>query len=744
MPALSAAHAIGLVRRAAARRAARLRVLDAARDDAVAQHRQAAVDALDKSAARYRLLFEASPLPMWVYDLETLQFLAVNQAAVVQYGWSRDEFLDLTLQDIRPAADMGALRVDVREAPAGLKQASEWRHRTRSGRLIDVVITSHPLEFDGRAARLVLVTDVTDRKGAEAALRRSEARYRALAQHASDVTLVVDVEAGVDVGTDARVRDVSPSVRSHYGHAPDALVGRPLADVLHPEDVAPVGRALAALRLRPDTAATVRHRLRHADGAWRQAETIAVDLRGEPAVGGIVLTTRDVTERAALEAELAYQAYHDALTGLANRAKFRVEVARVLDAAVEGAHDPATVAVLLLDLDGFKRVNDSAGHAIGDALLVQVAERLRHATRGCDLVARLGGDEFAVLLADVHADVDLAHVADRIVGALARPFPVDGTSCVVGVSVGVARGAGGVLVDALLRNADLALYDAKARGKGRHAFFDPSMHAVAVERVALEAALREALDRGEFRVVYQPIVDLRDGRVVGAEALVRWQHRERGLVSPAAFIPLAEETGLIVPLGRWVLDEACREAAGWNAAPGVDAAGGVHVAVNVSGRQLARPEFVDEVAAALAATGLAPGRLTLELTESTVIHEPDLARERLTALKQLGVRLAIDDFGTGYSALSYLQQFPIDVLKIDKSFVDRVAAGGQAAALAGAIVALGQALSLRTVAEGVERADQQHALATMGCALGQGYLFARPLAPEAVAALLAGGARDVA
>ena len=453
--------------------------------------------------------------------------------------------------------------------------------------------------------------------------------------------------------------------------------------------------------------------------------------------------------------DLAHRAYHDPLTGLANRARFQERIAEALagTATPAGAgrrEDGAAVAVLLIDLDGFKLVNDTAGHAVGDVLLQVVAERLLNATRGSDLVARLGGDEFAVLLTNVRGDVDATVVAERIVVALGRPVPVHGTTVVVGTSVGIARGghntptraggeAGGDGLapgDALLRDADLALYQAKAHGRGQYVMFEPGMHAAVVERLELEGALRRGLEREEFCVEYQPIIDLASGTLSGVEALVRWQHPTRGRVSPAEFIPLAEETGLIIPLGRWVLEEACRQGAAWAArADGAEGAA-FSISVNVSGRQLGRPEFVGEVEAALEASGLDPARLTLELTESTIITHPEIARTRLIDLKVLGVRLAIDDFGTGYSALSYLRQFPIDVLKIDKSFVDPIAGAGRPVALAAAIVALGDALGLRTVAEGVESAAQAEALARMGCPLAQGFHFSRPVTPAALTAWL--------
>ncbi|GJG86645.1 hypothetical protein tb265_18260 [Gemmatimonadetes bacterium T265] len=485
--------------------------------------------------------------------------------------------------------------------------------------------------------------------------------------------------------------------------------------------------------------------------------TAAARMPGEFALLGATMNEA-AASLATLRAELTHQAYHDALTGLANRAQFRARAARALDAAAaEGC--PQRIAVLVLDLDGFKNVNDSLGHAAGDRLLVEVAGRLLGATRGSDTVARLGGDEFAVLLEHVRDDADAVVVAERIVAVLGAPVPLAGAAtghAFVGASVGIARvgqGAGPTSdVDALLRDADAAMYRAKGRGKGQHAVFEPSMHAAAVARLALESELRHALQEGPqgggpaapgggtgLCLVYQPVVDVESGRATGVEALVRWRHPRHGLLAPAEFLDVAEETGLVIPLGRWVLGEACRRGTRWQAAQraaGVPAGGLLGVAVNVSSRQLHDPGFVADVEAALRDAPLEPGTLTLELTEHTVVRHPEAVRERLHELRALGARIAVDDFGTGYSALGYLRQFPVDVLKIDKSFVDGIARGGSEAALARTIVALGDALELRCVAEGVETAEQRAALRALGCPLAQGYHFARPLAPEAVDALV--------
>jgi len=450
----------------------------------------------------------------------------------------------------------------------------------------------------------------------------------------------------------------------------------------------------------------------------------------------------DATARQALEAELARRISRDALTGLPNRARFGDAVARALAGAPDGG---GLLAVLVLDLDNFRTVNDSLGHGTGDHLLVLAAERLTRATRVQDIVARLGGDEFAVLI-EAAADVAaVAAVAGRITAAFADPFSLGGTAVCATASVGIAiaprprAGAAPTTTpEALLRDADAAMYRAKADGKGRVALFEPAMHAAVLVRLQLEADLRCAVDRQEFTLVYQPIVRLETRALAGLESLVRWRHPERGMLGPAAFIPAAEDTGLIVPLGRWVLQEACRQLREWQRVYEADAP--TWVTVNVSGRQLhgadGGGQLVADVRAALDASGLAPAALVLEITESTAMQHTDATLATLAALKALGVRLAIDDFGTGYSSLAYLERFPLDVIKIDKSFVDRVTVAEKGPVLARAIVALGDALGLRTVAEGIECAEQADALRALGCRFGQGFLFARPLVPAEVEDLL--------
>jgi diguanylate cyclase (GGDEF)-like protein len=452
-------------------------------------------------------------------------------------------------------------------------------------------------------------------------------------------------------------------------------------------------------------------------------DNVGTNLLREPVVGGLVLNTRDVTEQSVIKLQYMHQAFHDPLTDLANRSLFLYQVGHAL---ARHARLGQPVTVLFLDLDNFKTVNDSLGHAEGDRLLVEAARRLAVCARASDLIARLGGDEFAVLLEDAESEDDVLVFANRIGEALSRPFILAGKEVFVNASIGIARSTRGEGSDELVRNADVAMYVAKTRGKGQHVLFEPQMHQAALERLVVEADLRRAIEHDEFFLQYQPIVQLATGDVIGAEALVRWKSRDRGTVPPGVFSPIAEETGLIVPIGRWVLRRACREAQRWTCERDFPC----RITVNLSGRQLQDAQIVDDVRAALEESQLDPELLVLEITESMLMHNTELSMQRLVALKELGVSLAIDDFGTGYSSLSYLQRYPIDILKIDKAFVEVIDQGGEGPVLAQAIVALGETLRMRTVAEGIETEAQRGALLRLGCELGQGYLFAPPLDAE--------------
>ncbi len=429
--------------------------------------------------------------------------------------------------------------------------------------------------------------------------------------------------------------------------------------------------------------------------------------------------------------QLARQAFRDPLTSLPNRALFMDRLAHALTRTERRGEQ---LAVLFLDLDRFKVVNDSLGHGVGDQLLIGVSQRLAGCLRPEDTIARLGGDEFAILLEDVKDDKGPTSVADRLTGELQQPFVVEGREVVITVSIGIAMStARRMTPEDILRDADLAMYHAKGKGKARYEVFDKSMNAPAKERMDLELDLRNAVARGEFVLHYQPVVELPTGRITEVEALVRWKHPQRGLLFPADFVGLSEETGLIVPLGRWVLHEACRQTRQWQlAAPATKLA----ISVNLSARQLQQPGLVDEIGAALRETRLDAGALRLEITETVVMHDAPTTLAKLEALKALGVQLAIDDFGTGYSSLGYLKRFPVDTLKIDRSFVKGIGRDVEDSAIVRAVITVAKSLGLSVTAEGIETADQLDQLRTLGCDHGQGYFFAKPMTSDRVPALL--------
>lgn len=574
------------------------------------------------------------------------------------------------------------------------------------------------------------------RLASEEAVRQNEARFQSLVQHSSDVISIVD--------RTTTLHFVSPAVTRVFGYTAEELEGTKLTALLREEDVARVQAAISGPALgSKDVSPPLELRLRHRDGRWLTVEVVATNLLHEPTVRGIVINARDVSERKVLEAQLTHQAFHDPLTGLANRALFSDRVSHALERGDRGAE---CLAVLFLDLDNFKTINDSLGHAAGDRLLVTVASRLKQCVRASDTVARLGGDEFALLIENAAGDMSATAAADRITAALREPFTIEGKEMFVSASIGIAiasagTGTGAETAAALLRNADMAMYTAKAQGHGGYQAFEQHMHWEAVDRLELEADLRRAVERDELTLMYQPIVALDTGCIVGAEALVRWLHPRRGILYPAQFIPAAEEMGVITQIGDWVLREACRHAAAWTARLGADAP--FAVTVNVSGHQLRDARLVETVRSALTNAGLRPNALVLEITESAFMRGTQATMERLTALKALGVRLAIDDFGTGYSSLSYLQRFPIDILKIAKPFVDDLTAdadGSTRPALARAIIALAQTLGLRTIAEGIEARSQGAALVALGCELGQGYFYSMPLIFEQAHHLIVGRA----
>jgi diguanylate cyclase (GGDEF)-like protein/PAS domain S-box-containing protein len=508
------------------------------------------------------------------------------------------------------------------------------------------------------------------------------------------------------------------------GHAPEDVIGTRFDRLLERGDV---GRVLRLLEHGPADAdgavQALECTLRHRDGSTRQFEILHTNLLEDEHVRGIVLNGRDVSERKAFEQQLSHQAFHDPVTGLANRALF---VERVRHAVARSRRDGSGLAVVFLDLDDFKTINDSLGHAAGDQVLLEVAKRLNEEIRASDTAARFGGDEFALLLEGIDSAAEATDTAERILGSLLTPLGVEHKELEIRSSLGIAMQDGGTPVDAdeLIRNADAAMYIAKREGKGAFRLFEPEMHAGVLERLELRAELQRAITTGQLELHYQPVVRLGDGTVAGVEALVRWRHPERGLIAPDTFIPLAEEMGLIVPIGRWVLREGCRQALEFQRQLEHDPP--LRMSINLSVKQLERSDVVGDVRDALEACGLAPGCLTLEMTESVMMTDTDGVIGRLEELRALGVNLAMDDFGTGYSSLSYLSRLPVDTLKMDRSFL-RAGASPHAAGLATAVVALGRTLGLEIVTEGIEHAEQWRAMRDLGCQLGQGYFFGAPM-----------------
>ncbi len=588
----------------------------------------------------------------------------------------------------------------------------EGRFIKPSGETIWFRGVSNPRQLETEIVFDGILLDITGKKRVEQALRDSEERFRAIVQHAWDVIVTLDMRMHINY--------VSSRIQSMLGYEPDELLGKPALELIHASDLPQVQVAFAGMLARSSPGAPTEFRFRHRRGYWTEVEAVATNLSEYPGVRGILVVVRDVSERKQVEERIHHLAYHDSLTGLPNRALLTEQATLILALT---ARRKSSLALLFCDLDYFKDINDSLGHVVGDLLLMQVANQLKRALRNTDTLARLGGDEFIVLLPELERD-GATQVADKILTVLREPVVLGDHRFALTGSIGISLYPDdGANFQELLKNADTAMYQAKQDGRNAFRFYNPAMHAASLERLELMSALRKAIQTGQLRTYFQPKVCLADGRVVGAEALVRWQHPEQGLILPGRFIPVAENNDLIVAIGNWVLEDTCRQLAAWRAA-GLPR---LSVAVNLAAQHFRESNLVQELEKLLERYELPHAALELELTESTILDTGSETMNTLRELKRLGFNLAIDDFGTGYSSLAYLKNLPIDSLKIDRSFVRDLTTNPDDRAISAIIVTLGHSLGLVVVAEGVETEQQRVILLQQGCDFAQGYLFSPPL-----------------
>jgi diguanylate cyclase (GGDEF)-like protein/PAS domain S-box-containing protein len=679
--------------------------------------------ALQKSEERYREVFEASPMPMWASDNESLAIVEVNQAAIEHYGYSRAEFLRMSVRELWDPAERAGYGANMEERMRNGNVRVLRRHRTRDGRPIDVEVNARRLIVDGRPVWLTLVNDITDRRRAEAALRESEEQFRQLANNIPQAFWITNL--GLRETT-----YISPAAASLTGRPLDELYRNPKALItsVHEEDRR---RVYEARKTALDGGYDQTYRVVKPDGTIRWVHDRGFPVRDASGrahrIAGIA---EDITDRKAAEERLMHLAHYDVLTNLPNRVLFYDRLGQTL---AQAKRNQWIVGVLFIDIDRFKNVNDTLGHAVGDKLLQQVAERLKRSVRAGDAVGRLGGDEFAIMLSNLTSAQDASHVAQKIMASFDDPFKLEGADFYVTSSIGVTLYPDdSVEQEALIKNADAAMYRAKELGRNTFQFYKSEMNARALEVLSMESSLRRALDRDEFILHFQPKAGVAEGGIVGVEALLRWRHPERGLVSPADFMPVLEETGLIVPVGDWVLKAVCRQIKAWQRA-GIRV---VPVAVNLSPREFAAKDLRKTVMRVLGEHGVEPSLLELEITEGSLMVNTGEVVATLEALGQLGIGISIDDFGTGYSSLSYLKRFPLDALKIDRSFVKDITTDTDDATITRAVISMAHSLGLKVIAEGVETESQLAFLASHACDEIQGYYFARPLPADECGAWL--------
>ncbi len=685
--------------------------------------RKPAEDALRRSEREYRALFENAHDGILIANPEDETVLDANQSACAIYGCARADLIGLPLH--RLWCDPGVELARVREALRGNLGRFESTHHRKDQQRIVVEVSAGPVEYRGRRALWMSVRDITEKLRVLERLRISEERYRHLFESSPQPMWVEKDGSGSFLA-------VNEAAVRRYGYSREQFAQMTSAELLATTPAATPSSTPSSWldeKTTTPTGATIwRHRTSGGDTMYVESTSHGVEFAGAPAR---LVVASDVTERLRAEQDLWHAAFFDALTGLPNRALFMERLAatqaRLLDSPGRG------FAVLFLDIDRFKVINDSLGHRAGDVLLVQIARRLESIRRAGDTVARLGGDEFAVLVEEVRSDAEALLVAERIHRELAVPFDLSAEQGPAEVfssaSIGIALGSRGVqAAEELLRDADTAMYRAKGRGYGQHALFDVAMHDHAVAVLQMESDLRRAIDREELCVFYQPIVALPEGRIVGFEALCRWPHRTRGWIQPSDFIPLAEETGLIGRLDRWVLEEACARMAEFQQIQPRKQP--LTLSVNLSGRELLQGDLAEQVSAILARTGLSPRSLRLEITESVLVENEAQARRSLSSLKELGVGLCLDDFGTGYSSLSYLHRMPVDAIKVDVSFVRTMGSDEKNRRIVETVVLLGKKLGLEVVAEGVETPSQAAQLLLLGCTLAQGFLYGNPFDAE--------------